>query len=323
MSKLVAMESPARIIESRQSRAAAPFSPIVVNRPARKIASARARIVLLNAAGGHGFDVIAACLRRPPLRDADVILLCEADRLMQRSGTRDVAGDLAALFDMSSAYVPEFAIGPSGSAFKGNAILSAAPFEEVEAVAMPSSFTPPAGRGLKRSSISGSPTGVIATVRFGAEKFTLGLAHLHSRCAPSERERQMAAYMAAFPRTGRAIFGGDLNTTTLELRGASAFARVAAAMLTHSRRFRSPLRYEPLFERIRERGLEIDGANAPNRGTFTFSGIIPRVFRPKLDWLALRDLRPVPGTAQVIAPRLSNFSRRASDHDFITVEVEL
>ena len=82
-------------------------------------------------------------------------------------------------------------------------------------------------------------------------------------------------------------------------------------------------RYEPLFDRIHERGLLIDGANAINRGTFTFSGIIPRVFRPKLDWIALRDLSPVPRSARVISPRLSPWSRRASDHDFVAVDVEL
>ena len=317
------MDSQARNVESPQSVAAVAFSPIVVNRPARNVGSARTRIVLLNAAGGHGFDVIAACLRRPPLRDAEVILLCEADRFLKRSGTRDVAGDLAALLEMSLAYVPEYAIGPAGRAFKGNAILSAAPFEEVEAVAIPGALAPVFSRRLKRHSISGMAAGGVATVKFGGDKLTIGVAHLHSRCAPGERERQMAAYMTAFPASGRAIFGGDLNTTTLELGSPSAFVRVAGAMMTNSRRFRAPERHEPLFERIRERGLATDGANAANRGTFTFSGAIPRVFRPKLDWLALRDLRPVPGTAQVIAPRLSTFSRRASDHDFITVEVEL
>ena len=317
------MESGARNLESPRSLPAASFAPIIVNRPARRTRSARARIVALNAAGGPGFDVIAACLRRPPLRDADVILLCEADRGLKRSGGRDVADDLAATLEMSSAYVPEFAVGPGGRAFMGNAILSAVPFEEIEAVAMPSAFTPVLSRKLMRYSISGTPTGIVATVKFGGEKLTLGVAHLHSRCAPSERERQMAAYMAAFPASGRAIFGGDLNTTTIELRGASAFARMVGAMLTNSRRFRAPGQFEPLFERIRERGLAIEGANAANRGTFTFSGIVPRVFRPKLDWLALRDLRPVPGTAQVIAPRLSTFSWRASDHDFITVDVDL
>jgi len=34
-------------------------------------------------------------------------------------------------------------------------------------------------------------------------------------------------------------------------------------------------------------------------------------------------MRPVAGTAAVIAPKQSLFSRRASDHDFVTVDLEL
>jgi len=94
-------------------------------------------------------------------------------------------------------------------------------------------------------------------------------------------------------------------------------------MLASPRRFRAPECREPLFERIKERGLEIDGVNLKYRSTFTFSGLIPRLMRPKLDWLAVRGMRPVDGTAAVIAPKQSLFSRRASDHDFVTVDLEL
>jgi hypothetical protein len=129
--------------------------------------------------------------------------------------------------------------------------------------------------------------------------------------------------MAAFPSRGRAIFGGDLNTTTTELAGPSSLFGVAAQMIASPRRFRAPESREPLFDRLKERGLEIDGVNAKYRSTFTFSGLIPRLMRPKLDWLAVRGLRPVAGTAAVIAPKQSIFSRRASDHDFVTVALEL
>jgi hypothetical protein len=45
--------------------------------------------------------------------------------------------------------------------------------------------------------------------------------------------------------------------------------------------------------------------------------------RPKLDWLAIRELRPIAGTAAVITPRSPSLMRRVSDHDFVTVELEL
>jgi endonuclease/exonuclease/phosphatase family metal-dependent hydrolase len=163
---------------------------------------------------------------------------------------------------------------------------------------------------------------MVTSVKLKGERVTIGMAHLHSRCAPAKREHQMATYLASFPPSGRAIFAGDLNTTTMELASIGSIAKLAVAMLTNSRRFRAPQRHEPLFERLREAGLEIDGANVPNRATFTFSKMIPLIFRPKLDWIALRELRPVAGSAAVIAPRHSILAPRASDHDFVMIDVE-
>ena len=36
-------------------------------------------------------------------------------------------------------------------------------------------------------------------VNFGGRELTVGLAHLHSRCMPAERARQMATYLESFP----------------------------------------------------------------------------------------------------------------------------
>src|SRR5579885_383769 len=90
-----------------------------------------------------------------------------------------------------------------------------------------------------------------------------------------------------------------------------------------ARRFRRPQRYEPVFRQLSEAGLAIDGVNAPHKPTFTFNRAIPPVFRPKLDWIGVRSLAPVAGTAAVIPARPSFFSSRVSDHDFVTVEVDL
>ncbi len=304
------------------------FPPVVVNRAARGPRS-RLRVVLLNAAGGQRFREVAACLKRPPLQGADVILLCEVNAGTKRSQLCDLATELAELLEMSSAYVPEFGLVPPGSeseivSYMGNAILSAAPFEEVAAVAMHRPGAPMAWpRRIRHWTRVGTPTGLIARVKFGADEVTVGVAHLHSRCTPAERERQMATYLESFPAAGRAIFGGDLNTTTTELSSRSSLLATAWQMITNPDRFRAPQAYEPLFEHLRDRGLKIDDANLANCPTFTFSGLIPRSMRPKLDWLAVRELRPIAGTAAVVAPRSPILLRRVSDHDFVTVELEL
>jgi endonuclease/exonuclease/phosphatase family metal-dependent hydrolase len=306
------------------------FPPIVVNRAARPSRS-KIRVVLLNVKGGPRLRAVEACLKRPPLVDADVILLCEANSGTRRSQRYDVASELAAALDMSYAHVPEFGImlndgsgEPKFVEHWGNAILSRQPLQDVVAVAMPNPRKSRKVPGLdSRYKRIGTPTGIYASARFGGEMITLGVAHLNSRCTPAKRERQMAAYAASFPSRGRAIFGGDLNTTTTELKGLTGIAAVATKLIANPRRFRAPETREPLFERIKELGLEIEGVNVKNRATFTFSGLIPHLMRPKLDWLAVRGLRPVAGSAAVIAPRQSKFARRASDHDFVTVELEL
>jgi endonuclease/exonuclease/phosphatase family metal-dependent hydrolase len=306
------------------------FQPVVVNRAARPPAS-RIRVVLLNAAGGGGLREIAGCLKRPPLNDADVILLCEVNsrKETKRSRGREVALELGEMLEMSCAYIPEFGFCRADGEMVshiGNAILSSAPFEDVTAVAMHRPRAPMAwpirarGRGFKRV---GTPTGLVTTVKFGGEDVSVGVTHLHSRCTPAERARQMATYLESFPMSGRAIFGGDLNSTTMELSSRAFLWEAARRMIADPDRFHAPQAYEPLFEHLRQHRLEIDGANVVNRPTFTFSGLIPRSMRPKLDWIAVRQLRPIAGTAAVVTPRSPILMRRVSDHDFVAVDLEL
>jgi endonuclease/exonuclease/phosphatase family metal-dependent hydrolase len=228
---------------------------------------------------------------------------------------------------MSCAYVAEFGLKPPGGEilrYMGNAILSASPFEDVTPVAMHKPPTPLAWpRNMRRWTRVGTPTGLVTRIKFGGVEVTVGVAHLHSRCTPAERARQMATYLESFPTTGRAIFGGDLNTTTTELSSRALILATVRQMIADPQRFRAPKAYEPLFGHLREHGFEIDSANVPNHPTFTFSGLIPRALRPKLDWIAVRELRPIAGTAAVVTPRASILSRRASDHDFVTVDLEL
>jgi endonuclease/exonuclease/phosphatase family metal-dependent hydrolase len=299
------------------------FDPIVTNRAARELRPPF-RIVAFNARGGSRIDGILACLTRPPLDNAALILLCEADSGTDRSDGRDVAAELAGKLGMSCAYLPEFGFERGDGeivAYLGNAILSAAPIRDARAIAMPSprglSWHPRLPRRFRRI---GSPSGLAGTVSLGGTPVSIGVAHLHSRCAPAERARQMTAYLAEFPSAGPAIFGGDLNTTTTGLGDARSMAMTAARIVVNSRRFRRPQSYEPLFGLLRDAGLEVRGANADGRATFTFSKLIPPWFRPRLDWIALRELRPVEDSAVVVPARTSLLAPRFSDHDFIAVD---
>jgi endonuclease/exonuclease/phosphatase family metal-dependent hydrolase len=304
--------------------------PIVVNRPAKHWGSAL-RIVVFNARGGIRFDGILACLRRPPLADAGVILLCEADWSLRRSGRREIAAELAAALKMSFAYVPEFHLSGTDAmtSLWGNALLCAEPLEDVKTIPLPHNLLRRRMAGYVRM-----PVGLIAGASFGGRRITLGLVRLDGRWHPFGREWQMAEFLAAFPAEGPAIIGGDFNTTTMDLtagalRGSLAFrdpqaaVRLIGKLVFRPRRFRAPELYEPLFERLRDSGFTVRGVNVENRPTFTYSRLIPPWMRPKLDWIAVRGVASVPGTAAVIPARRSPFGARVSDHDFVICDFRI
>jgi hypothetical protein len=132
----------------------------------------------------------------------------------------------------------------------------------------------------------------------------------------------MKQFLEGFPAGAAAIIGGDFNTTTVDLGSRAALIKASALSLLQRHRFRNPQKWEPLFERLRAAGFKIGGANASGKATFTPSRLIPPIVRPKLDWLALRGLKPVVGSAMVVPARTSLLASRFSDHDFIMCTVE-
>jgi hypothetical protein len=69
-------------------------------------------------------------------------------------------------------------------------------------------------------------------------------------------------------------------------------------------------------------GPTFEDANLPLVPTFALATLMPPFIRPKLDWIAVRELRPLPGSARVVRATRS-WSRRISDHDFIVCDLEL
>jgi endonuclease/exonuclease/phosphatase family metal-dependent hydrolase len=320
-----------RAMESAQSHVWKPadrehqFETIIENRPSSGIAG-RLRVVAFNAQGGVRFDGIRRCFEREPLKSASIILLSEADLLTRRSGGRKIAQELAEALGMSYAYVPEFGLmGRDGAirSYLGNAILAKEPLHHVSTIPLPKLTMltrqyQPSLRGFRRQ---GGPAGLVATIEVLGKPIHICVAHLDSRAAPAARDLQVAALLESFPPRGAAIIGGDFNTTTVELVGSDAFGRVVREMLLNSKRFRCPQEYEPLFGRLSKAGFEVRGANAEGIATFTFSRLVPPWLRPRLDWIALRNLQPVEGSAAVIPARPDFFSTRVSDHDFIVADI--
>jgi len=277
------------------------------------------RIVAFNAKGGAPLDAIVHRLSRPPLAGAGIILLCEAGWRSRMSAGREFARELAERLGMSFAYVPEYGIADGAGGFVrsiGNAILANRALENVRS-APTVHFPRP-----KMARLRGQAQGLLATVRYGAIALTIGVVHLDSRVDPSRRDRQMMDFMRAVPKGIPAVIGGDLNTTTVGLTGPGTALRAALQLITAPRRLRAPQPYEPLFRTIAEHGFTLDDANEPGASTFAVSGLIPRRMRPKLDWLAVRGVRAVAGSAAVVSARGEGIARlRFSDHDFVVCDI--
>lgn len=300
-----------------------PFAPIVVNRRG-DAPRAPFKVVAFNALGCRDPAAVADCLRRPPLAGATVILLCEADWGLRRSKGRHCVAELAELLSMSFAYVPEFAFSRDQRelrSFFGNAILSAVPMANVRAVPLPTPYDWTkrrlwgTSRGTRRI---GQRGGISADIYLGGRTVTLALAHLENRVGPEGRAEQMTQFLASLPPDVPVVFGGDFNTTTINLSNRRHCAALLARMLMEPRRMRQPEPHEPLFGLMEQAGFEYHGANAPLEPTYTPIGLIPPFLRAKLDWIALRRLKAVPGSARVVPARRQ--LRRLSDHDFIVCE---
>jgi endonuclease/exonuclease/phosphatase family metal-dependent hydrolase len=293
-----------------------PFEPMALNRPAVAARSAL-KVVVLNAAGGANLDAIVACLTRPPLADVGTLLLCEASWRMPRHRLVEFAPALAAALKMSFAFLPSFGRARGDGEFRalGNAILCAQPLDHFHAIPLPK---PP--NRIKRGLHVGIHQGLLASINVDGRRVSLGVVHLERVWDPAGRSLQMECFLSGIGNEEPVIIGGDFNTTTVDMDRRWGILRACVAMALRPRRFRRPEPHEPLFDRMKEHGFSIEGANVPGAPTFTFSRLVPPQWRPKLDWIASRGIKPMNGSAAVVPARTAIFGRRVSDHDFVLCE---
>jgi endonuclease/exonuclease/phosphatase family metal-dependent hydrolase len=314
---MAAQDAPSRAAAAASS--GPPYDLIAASRPPVTTRSVL-KIVVFNAGGGANVAGIAACLNRPPLSDAGTILVCEASWRTPRHRRVRFASELAEVLGMSFAFIPCFGyIGRDGELRAvGNAIVCAQPLDDIRAILLPGHRPRSAGYRM-----AGAPTALTASVNAGGRGLTMAVAHMERRLDPAGRALQMKTFLEALDGANPVVVGGDFNTTTMETNGRWALVRAAAALFLSPGRFHSPQRYEPLFQRLNEHGFRIESANVPRAPTFTPSGFVPALWRPKLDWLAMRGLGALADSAAVVPARTSRFGRRVSDHDFVVCEFRM
>ncbi len=311
------------------------------HRPSLRPAPERAflRVASWNVLRGAELEGITAYLRETPgLSDFDVLLLNEVDLGMARSHNSDVAAELSEALGVhhvfGNSYVcldlgdtrdkAELAAredAPSNQlGLHGNAILSRHPIREARNV--PILIT----RDKFHSSEKrlGAKRALCATIDTPLGPLPVATAHLDSIGSPAQRAAQLGDLLAA-TGPGRLLLGGDLNTTTYDLRTP---LRLVWNVLTKALRGGFPHvihqymhpyeRYEkPIFDVLEAAGLDWRSPNDLGQGSLRYEvgdfhsesavtdhlpGFMLRYLRYKLrpwggvaplklDWFATRGLR--------------------------------
>ncbi len=182
------------------------------------------RVVAWNIERGTQLDGQIHALRTDPyLKDADVILLIEADIGMARSGNVHVARTLARELGFSYAFAPCYLSLVKGSGVEydlpgenhlglhGNAVLSRYPLRRVHAVPLENGIDLMKGREKRL----GSQAAVIAEIEFPNGALTVVAVHLDAHSTQRHRRGQMRRILDALP-PGPVVLGGDWNTSTYD-----------------------------------------------------------------------------------------------------------
>ncbi len=290
------------------------------------------RVLVWNVERGRAPDRWTAI---DAVRRADILLLCEVDDGMARSGNLDIAAELAERLGMHYAFAPAYFELSRGTpserlatrgkknerGLHGNAVLSRWPLRDVRRIPLPVEFD--WFRHHERR--IGTRIGLRATIDGCGAPLTLAVAHLEAFASPAQRARQMLVLLQSLEDAPRAVVGGDFNTLGV-LPGWQGGVRLLweCARDTH-RLTNSVALHEPLFEEARRAGFSWEDLNTAAT-TWQFSRFLPSSLRAKLDWVFGRQVSVEPGSTAVVSPHARSVSRgasRLSDHDGLTLSLRL
>ena len=166
-----------------------------------------------------------ACRGHPYLQDVDLFLLTETDFGMARSGNRAVAQTMAQELGLHYAFAPCYLNLAKGSGVEydvsgenhlglhGNAILSRYPLANARGIALENGKDKIAGREKRL----GNQTALAVDVALPGLPLTAVAVHLDAQSRQRHRRDQMRDVvdgLDGLADDGRAIIGGDWNTTT-------------------------------------------------------------------------------------------------------------
>jgi endonuclease/exonuclease/phosphatase family metal-dependent hydrolase len=261
----------------------------------------------------------------------DVMLLCEIDRGMARSGNTDRVVDLAGQLNTSYAYAVEFVELDLGDIHEkrdhagelnGDGLHGAAILTDVQ---MGEPFLIRIDRrgdwfGLDREEPRvGGRIALGAMIDIAGVSVAMVNAHLESHDDPEARAGDMARLLGQIDQIvqgGPVILGGDFNTSTASRseRQDPDWHKVIAA---DPMRMLRPDGYEPLFGVAAHHGYDWQKCNLPDQPTTRYPAGSSRI-PAKIDWFFTRGL--IVSDPKII-PALRKDGSPASDHEGLMVTV--
>ncbi len=263
----------------------------------------------------------------------DVMLLCEIDRGMARSGNSDRVVDLATDLGTGYAYAVEFVELDLGDAQEkvthagevNNAGLHGAAI--LSDVAMPQPFLIRIDRrgdwfGLDRHEPRvGGTIAIGAVVDVAGVGVTMVNVHLESHDDPAARAgdlQRLLAQVETVAKGGPVIMGGDFNTSTgshAERAGTPDAWRAKVA--ADSMRLMRPAAYEPLFQLAEAQGYDWRMCNVLDHPTTRYPEGSTRL-PAKIDWFFTRGLT---ASHAAVIPAVQADGTPSSDHEALIVTV--
>jgi endonuclease/exonuclease/phosphatase family metal-dependent hydrolase len=300
--------------------------------PRAAAASEVARVLVWNMERGRAPGRWAEI---PSVREADILLLCEVDDGMARSGNLDIAAELAERLQMFYAYAPNYfeltrgtrseRLATRGLAnargFHGNAILSRWPLRDIRRVPLPVEFD----WFHHRERRIGTRVALRATLDGPGQPITVAVAHLEAFATPAQRARQMRVLLKNLDDAPRTILAGDFNTLGVR-PGWSGVVRLLQQRARDVHRLtRSVIQHEPLFAEAERAGFSWEHLNAEGP-TWRLNRFLPPSCCMKLDWVFGRAVKAEPRSLALVSARPGRSSPTSlplSDHDGLSLSVWL
>ena len=265
---------------------------------------------------------------------ADVLMLCEVDVGMARTGNQHTIALLADAHDAGYVFGAEFvelglgdlreqawhagqtnAAGLHGGGFVARGALQRPALSRLEV----------SGRwfdGVFHERRVGGRIAMLTELMIEGGPVLLASAHYESHTGPADRLMQTQAMLDdidAHAPGMPVLIGGDFNTSSFELAQKRDAAFVAASLAADRQRLVAPMAHEPMFELLRARGYDWETCNVMGAATQrTRPDGTPTPPFGKIDWLFARDLRC---SDPAIIAATDQADVAVSDHEILAVSI--